>query len=76
MSRNKEHRGAECGGAPNGAAAPSGRQVTNLKFKDLWSAHNYSFVVGQHKAAEQLANKMEKVRPHFIGPGQLLFYAG
>ena len=42
----------------------------------MWSAHNYSFVVGQHKAAEQLTNKMEKVRPHFIGPCQLLSVTG
>ena len=32
MSRNKEHRGAAFGGAPNGAAAFGGRSIVSVFF--------------------------------------------
>ena len=32
MSRNKEHRGAAFGGAPNGAAAEGGRPIGSVFF--------------------------------------------
>ena len=39
MSRNKEHRGAAFGGAPNGAAAFGGRPIGSVFFV---SAHLFS----------------------------------
>ena len=42
MSRNKEHRGAAFGGAPNGAAAFGGRPIGSVFFV---SAHLFSYIM-------------------------------
>ena len=42
MSRNKEHRGAAFGGAPNGAAAFGGRPIGSVFFV---SAHSFSYIM-------------------------------
>ena len=42
MSRNKEHRGAAFGGAPNGAAAFVGRPIGSVIFV---SAHLFSYIM-------------------------------
>ena len=45
MSRNKEHRGAAFGGAPNGAAAEGGRPIGSVFFV---SVHLFFYFMNLH----------------------------